>query len=65
MKIAIIVTVVLFSLLVLPLLIIWSLNNIFKLGIAYNVSDWFSILVLLTILNAIFKASVTPSKKDK
>jgi len=65
MKTAIIITFVLFSLLVLPLIIIWSLNNIFKLGIVYNIQDWASILALLIILNAIFRGSPTAPKKDK
>jgi uncharacterized membrane protein YqjE len=60
-----IMLLVLFTLVSLPLLIIWSLNNLFKLDIAYNLKDWFSILVLLTILNAHFKTSRSLVKKDK
>jgi len=65
MKKAIIITFVLFTLVVFPFIIIWSLNNIFKLGVAYNIQDWASILVLLTLLNTHFKPYTTPVKKDK
>lgn len=65
MKNAIIISIVLFTLSIIPLLTIWSLNNLFKIGIAYNVSNWISVLVLLTILNSVFRGSSTPSKKDK
>lgn len=34
-----------------PLLIIWSLNNLFNLEIPYNWKTWLSTYVLLTILN--------------
>jgi hypothetical protein len=38
-----------------PLLVIWSLNTLFSLGIAYSISTWFAALVLSSVLKARFK----------
>jgi len=35
-----------------PLLVIWSLNTLFALGIAYTLKTWFAALVLGGILSA-------------
>jgi hypothetical protein len=46
-----------------PILIIWSFNNLFKLGIEYNYINWLSVFVLLTIMDTIFNSSNRTIKK--
>ena len=35
-----------------PLLLIWSINTLFMLGISYNISTWAASLVLLVLLGS-------------
>lgn len=43
-----------------PLVIVWALNTLFGLGIAYTFWNWLAALVLLTAI----KARVTTEKKQ-
>jgi hypothetical protein len=45
-----------------PILMIWSLNNLFKLAIEYNYINWLSAFALLTIMDTIFNGSNRASK---
>jgi hypothetical protein len=45
-----------------PILMIWSLNNLFKLGIDYSYINWLSVFALLTIMDTIFNGSNRASK---
>lgn len=43
-----------------PLLIIWSINTLFAIGIAYTIKTWFAALVL----GAVVGSSSTSSKSN-
>jgi hypothetical protein len=45
-----------------PLVFIWSLNNLFNLGIEYTWKTWISTYVLLVVFGAIIKDQ---KKEDK
>jgi hypothetical protein len=45
-----------------PILVIWSLNNLFKLAIDYSYINWLSVFALLTIMDTIFNGSNRASK---
>ena len=44
-----------------PLLVIWALNTLFALGIAYTISTWFATLVLSSIVGGAASASRSSS----
>jgi hypothetical protein len=41
-----------------PFLLIWSLNTLFSLGIAYSLVNWAAMLGLFVGFNALFSAKV-------
>lgn len=41
-----------FGIFFIPLLVIWSLNNLFSLDVQYNWKTWLSVYVLLVALNS-------------
>lgn len=51
--VALIVSVIAFG----PLLIIWSLNTLFSLGIAYSLKTWFAALILGGVVGSTGKSS--------
>jgi hypothetical protein len=40
---------------IIPIIIIWALNNLFPLDIKYTWETWLSVYILLTIINVIHK----------
>lgn len=40
-----------------PILTIWSLNNLFSLGIEYTFNNWLSCYILMAILGIIFNST--------
>jgi len=41
-----VVIAIILLIIVAPLLIIWSVNTLFDLGISYNIKTWFAMLIL-------------------
>lgn len=37
-----------------PILVLWSLNNLFALGITYTFNNWLSCYILMAVLSIIF-----------
>lgn len=45
-----------------PILVIWSLNNLFILNIDYTFNNWLSCYILMSVLSIIFHNSGTSVK---
>lgn len=52
MKITSFIIIIIISIVVMPFLIIWSLNNLFNLTITYSLTNWVSVFVLGMFLNS-------------
>ena len=48
---------------VIPIIIIWALNNLFPLDIKYTWETWISVYILLTMINLINKEPSESFKK--
>lgn len=46
------ILIILISIIVMPFLVIWSLNNLFNLTITYSLTNWVSVFVLGMFLNS-------------
>jgi hypothetical protein len=46
---------IIFYIFIIPVIIIWALNNLFPLDIKYTWETWLSVYILLTIINVIYK----------
>lgn len=44
--------ILIISIIVMPFLVIWSLNNLFGLTITYSLTNWFSVFILGMFLNS-------------
>ena len=48
----------------MPFIVIWSINTLFGLGIAYTFSTYVATLILTNILSGITNAAITTAKKE-
>lgn len=48
----------------MPFIVIWSINTLFGLGIAYTFSTYVATLILTNILSGIANAAITTAKKE-
>lgn len=53
MKVLIYLLVLILYVTFAPLLLMWSLNNLFSLGIAYNFNNWLSTYIILSLFHGI------------
>ena len=63
MKLIFLLTIALIYVVFSPILVIWSFNNLFKIGIEYSYINWLSVFALLTILDTLFNGSNRSSRK--
>jgi hypothetical protein len=62
MKILVYLVVLFLYIAFAPLLLMWSLNNLFSLEIAYNFNNWLSTYIILTLFHGITHQQSTISK---
>jgi hypothetical protein len=53
MKIIIYLVILLLYIAFAPLLLMWSLNNLFSLEIAYNFNNWLSVYIIISLFHGI------------
>lgn len=54
-----------FVIFLFPMIIIWAMNNLFKLEILYNWKNWVSVYILLVVLSAACKdQKITTKEKN-
>lgn len=46
------IAVIAFMLVAVPLIVIWAINTLFSIGIAYTVYNWLAMLILLLAFGA-------------